>query len=278
MDYHFHIAETSDRSYSRPMAPTEAEVRAALSSLSVDGLSFRLVTMDPVTVAVDFVGVECDDCVLAPAELRDVVVSALQRRLPGLGAVHVRDQRTAVTGGTITVVDPTVEVDAGADDPGPAAGSLRGRTVGFRVDILWRSWDWLTEEWESRLRSSCGASVQRYRRAQGLAGDEGAANEAEFRAFVGSVDVAVVGMANCGSCTSWTVKDSVAAARAGLPTVAGATAEFVPLARTLARRYGRPGLRVLELPYPLDTRPEDEVRAIARDTFPRLLEVLGATP
>jgi hypothetical protein len=40
---------------------------------------------------------------------------------------------------------------------------------------------------------------------------------------------------------------------------------------------GRPGLRVFVLPYPLETRPEGEVRAIARERFSAVLQALGAT-
>ena len=54
------------------------------------------------------------------------------------------------------------------------------------------------------------------------------------------------------------------------------TAEFEQLAHTMAANAGRVGLRVHVLPYPLETRPEDEVRAIARAHWPLLLETMGA--
>ena len=55
------------------------------------------------------------------------------------------------------------------------------------------------------------------------------------------------------------------------------TAEFESLAHTMAANAGRSGLRVHVLPYPLESRPEDEVREIARDHWPRLLASLGAS-
>ena len=58
--------------------------------------------------------------------------------------------------------------------------------------------------------------------------------------------------------------------------VAVVTAEFDVLAHTMATNAGRPGLRVHVLPYPLETLPESEVRAIARDHWPKVLESLGA--
>lgn len=58
--------------------------------------------------------------------------------------------------------------------------------------------------------------------------------------------------------------------------VAVVTAEFEVLAHTMAANGGRAGLRVIALPYPLETRPEAEVRAIAADHWPSVLDVLGA--
>jgi hypothetical protein len=63
----------------------------------------------------------------------------------------------------------------------------------------------------------------------------------------------------------------------GKAAVAVVTQEFETLAHTMAANAGRPGLRVLVLPYPLEFRPADEVRKIAQEFYPRLLQTLGAT-
>jgi hypothetical protein len=62
----------------------------------------------------------------------------------------------------------------------------------------------------------------------------------------------------------------------GKTAVVVVTAEFEALAHTMAANAGRLGLRVLVLPYPLESRPEPEVREIARAHWPALLECLGA--
>ena len=61
----------------------------------------------------------------------------------------------------------------------------------------------------------------------------------------------------------------------GKAAVAVVTQEFEALAHTMAANAGRSGLRVHVLPYPLDTRPEKEVREIARQHFRPLLRTLG---
>jgi hypothetical protein len=65
-------------------------------------------------------------------------------------------------------------------------------------------------------------------------------------------------------------------AAGGKTAVAVVTAEFEALAHTMAANAGRPGLRVHVLPYPLDSLPEAEVRAIAVEHWPLVLATLGA--
>jgi hypothetical protein len=65
-------------------------------------------------------------------------------------------------------------------------------------------------------------------------------------------------------------------AAGGKTAVAVVTAEFEALAHTMAANAGRSGLRVHVLPYPLDTLPEDDVRKIAIEQWPLVLETLGA--
>jgi hypothetical protein len=176
----------------------------------------------------------------------------------------------------VLVLDPTAQVDVSDVGPGPDGGPLAGRTVGFRVDVLWQSWDWVVDEWTKTLQSA-GVTVRSWRRAQGKAGSEGTEADASYRQFLEGVDVAIVGLGNCGSCTSWTIKDAIAALELERPTAGVVTEQFAALAGMLSRQYGRPGLRTVVLPFPLQTRPEEEVRDIARDAFPALLTTLAAS-
>ena len=52
------------------------------------------------------------------------------------------------------------------------------------------------------------------------------------------------------------------------------TTVFENLARTAARAQGYPALRLLVLPHPMETRPEAEVRTIARDRIAELVRKL----
>lgn len=248
-----------------------------------DGADLRLVTVDDqantIELALELEDVNCADCVLPPGRLHEVLAASLAQRGVTSHRLVLHDPRIAGTASPaaerVIVLDPTAELAVSDSDPGPDAGSLVGRTVGFRVDVLWQSWDWVVDEWTTSLEQA-GVTVRSWRRTQGLSGSEGTEADDAYRHFMDGVDVAIVGLGNCGSCTSWTIKDAIAAAALERPTVGVVTEQFAALAGMLSGHYGRPGLRTVVLPFPLQTRPEGEVRSIARDAFPALLSTLGA--
>jgi hypothetical protein len=172
------------------------------------------------------------------------------------------------------VLDPTAKRADDIASPGPDAGMLAGKRIGFRFDRMWRAWDWIGELWAEKFREA-GAEVV-FWRSGGRSGDEGERHAAEYEAFLKSIDVAVVGLANCGSCTGWTVRDAIQAANAGLPTTAIATANFETFAHEIAARGGRSGLRVHVLPYPLNEQRKEDVLPIGEAHFLPVLQTMGA--
>ena len=175
----------------------------------------------------------------------------------------------------LIVLDPTAARGEDIASPGPDAGQLAGKRIGFRVDRIWRCWDWISEDWAERLRAA-GAQTSFWRSLDrsGAAGEQQAKDLEEWLA---TIDVAIVGLANCGSCTGWTIRDSLSAAATGIPTLAVATRNFEDFAHEIAARGGRSGLRVQVLPYPLNERERDEVMQVADSHFAQMLQALGAT-
>lgn len=175
---------------------------------------------------------------------------------------------------TIKVLDPQARRLTDNSSPGPDAGPLAGKRIGFRLDEIWRCWDWISENWAAKFRAA-GAEVS-FWRSPGRSGEEGEQADRELQAWLKTLDVAVVGLANCGSCTGWTIRDAISAANAGLPTIAIATQNFEDFAHEMAARGGRSGLRVHVLPYPLNELSRDEVEPVAERFFPTLLPAMGA--
>ena len=177
---------------------------------------------------------------------------------------------------TGNVLDPTARNDNDISTPGPDAGPLAGKTVGFRLDEIWRAWDWVSELWAEEFRKA-GATVKFWRCHQGRTGAEGERVAKALDEFLDSIDIAVVGLGNCGSCTGWTIRDALAAADKGLPTTAVCTEVFEELGRQLATHGGRSGLRIHILPYPLNEKQREDVESVARDHLDQVLATMGAS-
>jgi hypothetical protein len=157
---------------------------------------------------------------------------------------------------------------------GPPAGTLRGKSVGIRVDRLWHSWDVIAEAWAAQLQEA-GAIVQKWRHTIPL-GKNAEEILGERDRFLGGTQATILGLCNCGSCTMWTIRDAMASLDRGHPTVVCATAQFEELARIIAKSGGWDGLRLVRLPYPLEGKSDGELERIAVEFFPAMLSALGA--
>ena len=60
------------------------------------------------------------------------------------------------------------------------------------------------------------------------------------------------------------------------PVVLAVTQQFSDLGTRVAEVEGHSNMRQLVFPYPLEGLAEDEVRRLAREYFPRFLDVIGA--
>jgi hypothetical protein len=60
-----------------------------------------------------------------------------------------------------------------------------------------------------------------------------------------------------------------------VPAVVVVTAVFENLARTAAGAQGHPDLRMLVLPHPMESRPDAEVGALARERLAALVDLLA---
>lgn len=152
---------------------------------------------------------------------------------------------------------------------------VTGLTIGLRTDRAWRSWQHIANRWEEFLQRDGAATIAVETGAQ--IGDPASSDRKHIDELAVSVDAAVVGLGTCGSCTTFTIKDSVAIEAHERPVVAVVCEEFIVHAHNVARHVGHGDLKVLVLPYPLEARPTDELEAIAIEYYPKMLELLGAT-
>jgi hypothetical protein len=96
----------------------------------------------------------------------------------------------------IEILDPTAPPPDADPDPGPDLGALSGRRVGFRYDLTWRSFLWVTDEW-SRALGAAGAATETFCVGDGnRSGAARAGIEAGLEAFAGRIDAGVLGLGN----------------------------------------------------------------------------------
>ncbi len=116
---------------------------------------------------------------------------------------------------------------------GGEAASLLGDLSGKKIALLrnaWPSWDAMTDRLAELITErSANVSFERYMVPNGSA-----ASPELLKQIAAETDAAVVGLANCGSCTAWSFHDSIELQALGLPTVLVVTKEFKELADALA--------------------------------------------
>jgi hypothetical protein len=182
----------------------------------------------------------------------------------------------AVRKPTILIRNPVARWDLDAGAPAfTLERPLAGTKVGLRHEGAWRSWMLISAIWADRLEAE-GATSMVLETGERV-GHEGEQTRGRIAGWAADVDCAISGLGTCGSCTTWTVHDAVSVEALGKPAIAAVCEEFVPHARNIATYLGHPNLKILTFPYPLEARPEAELRQIAVDWWPKFLALLGAT-
>jgi hypothetical protein len=98
--------------------------------------------------------------------------------------------------------------------------------------------------------------------------------EAVFERLRSECDVVLTGSADCGSCTSWSVHDTIQLERSGTPTVVATTTRFVELTRRVAAGFGVPEARVAVFPHPLGGTDDDTIIAWADASVDEVVALL----
>lgn len=71
------------------------------------------------------------------------------------------------------------------------------------------------------------------------------------------------------------MRDTVIVEACKKPVVVAITEEFVEHGKNIAKVSGHANLRQLVFPYPLEGLPEEEVKRIALEWYPKLLDAVG---
>jgi len=149
--------------------------------------------------------------------------------------------------------DPTAEPRILASGLAPRLASLEGKRVGI-LDNSKANAGTLMLAVVARLKELYGVRDV-VKREKGIAGPPSPSIMADLT----KCDFVLVGSADSGSCTSWSIHGAIVLEQQGIPTVVMGTFEFEQLAKLEARNRGLAELPLALIPHPLGGIREEEV-------------------
>jgi hypothetical protein len=87
-------------------------------------------------------------------------------------------------------------------------------------------------------------------------------------------DICILGLGDCGSCTSWVILDAIHLEKLDVPTISICSDQFTSFAHELAKSYGIDDLRVLQIEHPIAGIQIEEVAGKALKILPALQYLL----
>lgn len=177
----------------------------------------------------------------------------------------------------LRIINPIAEPHAdteGAERHAPAArpSSLKGKTVALYWNGKQNGLDAL-----ARVRENFTKRFQDIEFVD-VIGELGGTNRYlsadQIRMLGEQVDVAVCTSADCGSCTSWLMRDLCELERAGIPAAGYTAAIFTEDAHFSTKTFGLPEAVPLIVAECFSNKTTEEIRRMVDDTMPDLLDAL----
>ncbi len=150
----------------------------------------------------------------------------------------------------------------------PLAAGVAGASLTV-LDISKVRSDVFADALEAGLRAAGCDSVDR-----GVAPPSQRLDEQDLADIGSSHDGAVLALADCGTCTSWTMFDAIELHRHGCRAVLVTTRALRPTVDALAPRLGMASLPVVEVELPNREQTADEIRATAAAVVPAVIAAL----
>lgn len=175
---------------------------------------------------------------------------------------------------TMTLVHPGIEDTAtGVVNRARPVEGLRSIRVGIIENGKWNAGH-LLEAMRDALVDSNDAVVGPTIRKQHYNRD---LTDEEVETLRSDCDIVLAAIGDCGSCTSYTVRDVVAMERIGIPAVAVVTAPFAPLAASYAKAIGMDDPRIQPITHPLYGIDDDALASRVDESTRSVVGLLGAT-
>lgn len=179
---------------------------------------------------------------------------------------------------TLTIVNPVAEPQAHEDDAErfPPAARRLTTLAGARIALYWNGkqngLDALARAKENLAKRYDGVTFVE------VTGELGGTNRylspAQLDMLAESVDVAVCTSADCGSCTSWLMRDLCELERRGVPAIGYTAAIFDEDARFSLKTFGVPEACPLIVPECFSNKTPAQIADMVDDTMDELVDML----
>jgi hypothetical protein len=166
------------------------------------------------------------------------------------------------------IVDPTGRSSAGRVDRVAGLGELRGRAVAV-LDISKVRSEVFAAEVARGLAEEHGATITR-----GVAPGSSPMSDTELIGLGSDHDAAVLALADCGTCSSWTLWDAIELHRHGCRAVLVTTTAQRPMVEAMIGRLGMPDLPLVEVAQANRDLDADQIRETARGAAPDIASAL----
>src|SRR5262245_36401135 len=177
----------------------------------------------------------------------------------------------------LTIVNPVAQAQAETVDAERIPAARRPPALdGLTVGLYWNGKN-LGDIALARAREHLAAGFPGVKFLD-VFGEKGGLNRylspAQLERMERECDVAIGTTADCGSCTSWLMRDMVELERRGVPTAAYTAQIFDDDAHWSAKTFGLPELPIVLVPQPFTNRTPAAIRRMVDDSLPRVIEAL----
>jgi hypothetical protein len=177
---------------------------------------------------------------------------------------------------TVYLPDSEPRPDIGKLAPSP--GSLSGLRIGV-LDNGKPNAHYVLDYAAKRLAADTGATVSLVTKKgpYGLSANAAIPMARDiFERLIEETDIVLTGLADCGSCTAYSVSDAIELEKVGKPAVVVTTTRFEPIAVTLSASFGLADVRKLVLPHPLGGTDEPTLSTWIDDAAARTIALFTA--
>ncbi len=88
-------------------------------------------------------------------------------------------------------------------------------------------------------------------------------------------EVAILGLGDCGSCSSWVILDAIRLEKLGVPTISICSTSFSEFSHDLAKAHGAENLKIVTVQHPIAGTTKSEIQDKTRQILPLIKELLG---